>query len=104
VTVWKNEYSDSYLSTPEDVAFVTRYRMCDPKGAPLGRLHIGFHPAIRVTDKMPIFAMNLTARGEPRPADLKGALNLFDEQHEWIVRGFTSITTPRMHKFWRRKI
>src|SRR5258708_4700431 len=31
VTVWKNEYSDSYLSNPEDVAFFMRYRMHDEK-------------------------------------------------------------------------
>jgi uncharacterized protein (TIGR04255 family) len=103
VTVWKNEYSESYLSSPEDVAVAMRYRMHDGKGAPLGRLHITFHPAMRAADASPIFAMNLTARGEPKPADLDGALNLFDLQHEWIVRGFASVTTPHMHEIWRRR-
>jgi uncharacterized protein (TIGR04255 family) len=104
ITVWKNEYSDSYLSTPEDVAVAMRYRMHDERGTPLGRLHIMFHPAMRTTDLSPIFVMNLTARGEPRPSDLEGALNLFDRQHEWIVRGFASVTTLRMHEIWRRRI
>jgi uncharacterized protein (TIGR04255 family) len=103
VTVWENAYSDNYLPIPEDAAFRARYRMDDDQGKPLGRLHIVCHPGIRVVDTNPIFAMNFTARGEPMPADLAGALRLFDIEHEWIVRGFASITTPRMHEIWRRK-
>jgi uncharacterized protein (TIGR04255 family) len=103
VTVWKNEYSDSYLSTTEDEAFAMRYRMTNDSGKPAGRLHITFHPAVRATDGMSIFAINLTARGEPKPADLQGSLRLFDMEHEWIVRGFASVTTPRMHEIWGRR-
>lgn len=102
--VWKNMYSDSYLSVPEDVAFGMRHRMHDEKGSPLGRLYITFHPAIRATDGTSIFAMNLTARGEPKPANLEGSLNLFDLEHEWIVRGFASVTSPQMHEIWGRRV
>jgi hypothetical protein len=28
---------------------------------------------------------------------------LFDVEHEWIVRGFASITSTNMHEIWRRK-
>lgn len=103
VTVWKNAYSDSYLSMPEDQAFAMRYRMHDANGTALGRLHIALHPAIRAADGTSILAMNMTARGEPKPADLEGSLKLFDAEHEWIVRGFASVTTPQMHEIWGRR-
>lgn len=103
VTVWENEYSDPYLSAPEDVNFTARYRMEDETGKPIGRLYVSFQPAYQKADGLPIFLMNLTARGAPEPADLNGAFRLFDLQHEWIVKGFTSITTERMHRFWKRR-
>jgi uncharacterized protein (TIGR04255 family) len=103
VTTWTNTYSEPFLAKPEDVAFHARYKMCDEQGKPVGRLHVSFQPAYRATTAEPIFVMNMTARGEPRPADFEGALELFDREHEWIVRGFASITTEQMHKEWRRK-
>jgi uncharacterized protein (TIGR04255 family) len=103
VTTWQNRYSDEYLGTPEDVAFKVRYRMADETGKILGRLHMILQPAYRAADRAPIFVMNLTARGKPDPTNLDGALKLFDQEHEWIVLGFASVTTKRMHEFWRRK-
>jgi uncharacterized protein (TIGR04255 family) len=103
VTTWQNRYSDDYLAAPEDVAFTIRYRMDDEKGSPLGRLHVAFQSAYRSSDGLPIFVMNMTARGRPEPADLDGVFRLFDREHEWIVRGFASITTTRMHDLWRRQ-
>ncbi len=103
ITVWRDQYSDSYLSVPEDVNFTARYRMEDETGKPLGRVHVAFQPAYQTSDRLPIFLMNLTARGAPASPDLNGAFELFDREHEWIVRSFTSITTERMHKAWKRR-
>jgi len=103
VTTWRNQYSDSYLPAPEDVRFLARYRMNDEQGEPRGRLHVTVHPAFRTVDKQPIIVMKLTARGTPRSASEADAYALFDREHEWIVRGFTSITTKGMHSVWRRK-
>jgi hypothetical protein len=102
VTTWENRYSDGYLSVPEDVGFKARYRMDDEAGMPLGRLHVALQPAYRAADGLPIFVLNLTGRGRPEPADHEGVFRLFDHEHEWIVRGFTSITTRKMHELWRR--
>ena len=35
--------------------------------------------------------------------DIEGAFLFLDIGREWIVRGFTSLTTKDMHKVWRRK-
>ena len=103
VTTWENRYSDEYLGMPEDVGFKARYRMTDEMGKVLGRLHVMLQPAFRSLDGVPILVMNLTARGKPEPSDLQGASQLFDYEHEWIVRGFASLTTNQMHELWRRK-
>ena len=103
ITTWESRYSDGFLGIPEDVGFRVRYRMDDDTGSALGRLHVGLQPAYRATDGAPIFVLNLTARGRPRPADLAGAFRMFDREHEWIVRGFASVTTTRMHELWRRR-
>jgi uncharacterized protein (TIGR04255 family) len=100
VTVWTDQYSDSYLGTPEDAAFFARYVMTDSRGESKGRLHVSAQPGFRRTDNLPILVLNLTARGAPSPASTEGVLSLFDKEHEWIVRGFTSITSDRMHKEW----
>jgi uncharacterized protein (TIGR04255 family) len=103
VTTWQNRYSDEYLGAPEDVGFQVRYRMKDESGRALGRLHVVLQSAKRSADGRPIFLMNMIARGKPTPASLEGVFQLFDLEHEWIVRGFTSITTTRMHELWRRR-
>jgi hypothetical protein len=103
VTTWKNAYSDAFLPVPEDVNFAARYRMLDEAGHAVGRLHVNFQPAYRNADDRPIFIMNLTARGKPEPADITGVFQLFDREHDWIVRGFTSLTSTTMHKLWGRK-
>jgi uncharacterized protein (TIGR04255 family) len=103
ITTWESRYSDEYLGKPEDVGLRVRYRMDDKDGRALGRLHAVVEPAYRSVDGRPIFVINLTGRGKPEPADLEGAFRLFDHEHEWIVRGFTSITTKDMHQIWRRR-
>lgn len=103
VTPWENRFSDSYLARPEDVSFTARFLMADEQGVPLGRLHAFLQPAYRTVGKHPILALHLTARGAPASTGIEDVFRLFDQQHEWIVRGFASITTKDMHRIWRRK-
>ena len=103
VTPWENRYSDEFLRAPEDVGFKARYRMDDETGRAIGRLHVLLQPAFSAANGQPIFVLNLTGRGSPAPADLEGIFRMFDHEHEWIVRGFTSITTKHMHELWRRR-
>src|ERR1700674_3283047 len=97
---WRESYSDSYLPKPEDVSFRLRFRMTDEIGTLQGRLHVILQPAYRTVDTHPIYVLTLTGRGKPQPQDLERSLHLFDCEHEWIVRGFTSITTTSMHRIW----
>lgn len=96
--------SDSYLGEPEDAELTLRYRLNDDEGRPWGRLHIDAAPAIRASDNKPVIRLSVTARGAPSTKDTGGAMECLDKGHEAVVRSFTSITTPEMHKAWERKV
>jgi len=90
--------SHDWLPPPESVALNARYLM----PGELGRLHVTLQPAIRNTDASEVLQLTLTARGRPSSGDLEGMLKWFDLGHEWIVRGFTDLTSQKMHKHWQR--
>lgn len=100
LTTWRPEFSDSFLPRPEQARFGCQFLIPGSKG-PAGRLHVEVAPAFTTGEPKPIIVMKLTARG--RPAQGPGGVAEFLELgHEWIVRGFASITTKGMHKVWGR--
>lgn len=101
-SVWLGKHSDDFLPEPEDITFQTRYRMLTKDGKPFGRLHVQAEPRIKVEDASPLLRLTLTARGAPLEKNLKGVLAFFDVGREFVVRGFTSVTTSKMHKIWER--
>lgn len=59
-----------------------------------GRLHcIARTGRFRLTGK-PVLSLELTARGMPTEAGLDDMRQWFDVAHEWVVHGFTDLTTP----------
>lgn len=101
-TVWRLQYSDSFLQEPEEISFSVQYLIPGDDDQPIGRLHINVQPAIRREDEKLIIALNITARGKPPSNDLEGILSFLDTGREWVIRGFTSITTNKMHQIWER--
>lgn len=89
--------SQRFLPESEMLILEARYPM--PEG---GRLRVTMQPAIRRQDAKEVLQLTLTARGRPRLPELDASLEWFDLGHEWIVRGFTDLTTTAMHKVWRR--
>ncbi|MFP3941453.1 MAG: TIGR04255 family protein [Thermoanaerobaculia bacterium] len=102
LTITSGQYSDDFLGGPEDSRFAARYIIPDHQGTPLGRLHISAKPGFEVSTGQPIIVLELTARGQPQGEGTRGVLPFLDLGREWIVRGFTSITTPAMHQIWER--
>jgi len=101
---WSGKTSDGFLPPPEDASFRTSYRLLeDESKEPFGRLHATIEPRVRAVDQERLVRLTLTARGLPRPADMDGVLDFFDLGREYVVRGFASLTTPAMHKEWRRE-
>ena len=69
-----------------------------------GNLKVNFKRGTRVSDKVPVLILELTATGPAADSMEKAAmLKWFDLGHEWIVRGFTDLTTPEAHRLWERE-
>lgn len=67
-----------------------------------GRLHIAMRSAIRKQDSFPVILLDLTARGID-PDRSQEMESWFALAHEWIVRGFTDITSKKAQEtVWRR--
>jgi uncharacterized protein (TIGR04255 family) len=102
VSVWSGRTADASLPDPEDVRLAWQYRF-DERGKPLGRLHVKVQSAFRTSDRLPVIVLQLLGRGAPVGSGVEGVLAFADRAHEWIVRGFTALTTERMHAVWERQ-
>ena len=101
---WEHRVGDEFLPDPEDVALRVRYRINDDDGRPRGRLHIVLEPGFDVVSNEQLLNLRLTARGKfDEPATNEELLRFLDIGHEWIVRGFCSITSETMHHVWGRE-
>ena len=96
--VWAQK-KERFLPNPANVAWKAEY----PLPGKMGRLAVTLNQAIRADDKVPLFVLELNARGFDESADKKDYRKWFDVAHEWIVRGFTDITTSEVHKIWERE-
>jgi len=96
---WSGEFSGDFLPKPEAVQIAASFLMPDDRG----RLRVSLQPVMRTADRKEIMQLNLIARGAPASNDLGAILEWFDLGHEWIVRGFTDLTSPKMHGIWQRR-
>jgi len=102
LTVVSPKYSDSFLPEPENVNLGLAFVIRNEENTPIGRLRVSLEPRFS-SDGHLVFLLILTARGFPEGSGIKGVMDFIDRGHEWIVRGFGSITTKRMHKHWGKK-
>jgi uncharacterized protein (TIGR04255 family) len=93
-TVWQQPTAH-FPGVAQDVTFRARFPISDSSGAFTGRLHASMQPVVRVTDGVPMFVLELTARGQ-----VGEGTDFFDLGRDWIVRSFKELTTPDMHQVW----
>lgn len=96
--IWK-QTPGRFLPNPANVAWQIEYPLLEKKG----HLIVSLKPAIRTEDKVPLLVLELTARGFDESVGKDAFRKWFDMAHEWIVRGFTDITTADIHKIWERE-
>lgn len=77
--------------SPEDLSVHCRFLIPDG-GRAIGRLHVDIRPAIRNSDNIPMYVMNLTARGQ-----IGDGFDFFEIGHRWIVDTFKGLTYERFH-------
>ncbi|MCH8021681.1 TIGR04255 family protein [candidate division KSB1 bacterium] len=90
--IW-NKTTARFLPNPEEISWVTKFSFPEQKS----HLIISLKQAIRTEDEVPVLIFELKANGIDRDNNVR---NWFDLAHEWIVRGFTDLTTEKMHKIW----
>jgi uncharacterized protein (TIGR04255 family) len=99
LTVWTNQFSDDFLHEPDKLTLDFAFPMPDN----MGRLNVSFAPVVLPKNKQQALRLDLTARGQLKIKNIASALKSIDLGHEWIVRGFTSLTHPEMHQVWGRE-
>jgi uncharacterized protein (TIGR04255 family) len=102
IKAWEGPAPGEFLPEPDSVRVQASYRMPphDPKAS--GRLTVTLKPGVRPEDGKPMFIMTLSALGKPAGSAVEDAFQFLDRGHDWIVRGFASMTTPEMHQIWGR--
>ncbi|MFQ6613373.1 MAG: TIGR04255 family protein [Fidelibacterota bacterium] len=94
--VWKQTKS-RFLPNPEKIAWQTEFSLPEQKG----RLTVNLKQAIRTEDKIPLLVLELRVHGSCLSDKREDILKWFDLAHEWIVKGFTDLTTTEIQKFWK---
>ena len=89
--------SHDFLPAPEGLQWQSQFRMPNTSG----RLHVKINKGVRRTDSKSLLLCELTARGIDAE---KSMSEWFELGREWIVRGFTDLTTDFAHReLWRRR-
>lgn len=99
LTCWTNETSDDWLPNPDNAIVKLGFPM--PEQA--GRLNVTLTPVVQRDSKRHMLRLDLTARRTVNPPEIARALEEIHLGHEWVVRGFASLTRPEMHTIWERE-
>lgn len=94
---WKSAQTAKFLSPPEGAMIRLRFALPESRG----RLHVTINHGVRTDDNKSVLIIDLTARGPAKP-DWADMNEWFALAHEWIVRGFTGLTSPTAHLKWGR--
>lgn len=95
---WRNAQSLKFLPAPRLAQMVFQFALPDSKGT----LHLVINHGTRVPDNKSVMMMEFTVRG-PARANSSDRDDWFAVAHEWIVKGFTDLTTAEAHKRWERE-
>jgi uncharacterized protein (TIGR04255 family) len=85
------------LPTPRSLNTDLWFNLSDDQG----RLRVSIKQGTRPSDKKEVLQVELIARGAAK-ADFSNMDNWLEVAHEWIVKGFTEITTTEAQKQWER--
>jgi uncharacterized protein (TIGR04255 family) len=95
---WASKGSTNFLPALETLNLNGSFRM--PSGK--GRLHFAAQHVLRQRDSKQVVQLRLVARGIPESTADDDVLKWIDFSREWIVCGFTDLTSNSAHKLWKR--
>src|SRR5208283_2561149 len=88
-SVWCNKGTTGFLPELESFGMNGSFLMANRKG----RLHFAAQHVMRELDRKQAIQLRLTARGSPGNSEDTQVLEWLDSAREWIVRGFTDLTS-----------
>ncbi len=91
-----SQSGDQFLPYPSGIAWQAAFLLPEDKG----RLTVNLKRGSLAEGKQPVLLFELKVIGFDKPENLR---RWFDLSREWIVRGFTELTTPEMHALWERE-
>jgi uncharacterized protein (TIGR04255 family) len=95
---WRQE--SRFLPCPEGVYWRTSFVLPDDAG----RLHVTIRNGESSETGQPLYLLDMTVRGIGPDRSPEAMKSWFDTAREWIVRGFTDLTSPRIQAdVWRRR-
>jgi uncharacterized protein (TIGR04255 family) len=94
---WGQAQSVGFLPSPRFI----NVRMQFPLPDNAGTLHASLNHGTRRIDGKGVYVLELLARGAAKP-DASDMRSWFEVAHEWIVRGFTDLTSDSAQKRWGR--
>lgn len=95
---WCSGRTIDFLPTPSSASLRLDFALPESRG----RLHLAVGHGARPGDGEQILVADFTARGPATSPDGGDLDEWFLLAHEWIVRGFTDLTSAEAHKRWRR--
>jgi uncharacterized protein (TIGR04255 family) len=95
---WRNATTLKFLPPPHIANFRAQFQLPDGKGT----LHLTVNHGARKSDNKGALLVELTARG-PARTDWSDMQKWFEAAHEWVVTGFTDLTTSEAHRVWERE-
>lgn len=97
---WK-QAKERFLPNPAKITWTSVFQLPDGKG----HLTVNVKEATRTRERVPIIVLELVARMVSESTIKKEEIReWYDLAHEWIVRGFTDLTTRSVQKdIWERE-
>jgi uncharacterized protein (TIGR04255 family) len=90
---------DRFLPAPAEINWKTSY----PLPRDFGRLNITAHTGVLMSTGERVVRLDLQAVGLPSDAPESRKDEWFELAHEWITLGFADVTSPSLHKIWKRQ-
>ncbi len=94
-----NPSAHTFLPNPSAISWQNDFELPGNKG----HLNTILRMATRTADKVPVLVLELRTTSTGELSIGSEFREWFDLAHEWIVRGFTDLTTPSVHKIWERE-
>lgn len=95
---WTSTRSIDFLPFPSGIALVLRFPLPENNGS----LHLKMELGRRNRDQKGVLVVDFTARGPALP-DWSNMNSWFAMAHEWVVKGFTDLTSQEAHRHWGRR-